>query len=466
MLTVVVFLLVLGFLVFIHEFGHFILAKRAGVRVEAFAFGFGPRLIGWKRGDTDYRICPIPLGGYVKMLGEDPSEEGADQRDSYAQKSVWTRVKIVTAGPLMNLLLPFLLMPLVYMIGIQEPAYLDKPPVVGWVDRDSPGETAGFQAGDRIVRIEGEAVPDWESAKILFASNPDKTLAVDVVRDEREVPLRITPESDGYRGGVTGLVQEIPPVVGALSPDMPAQQAGLREGDRILSINGEPVHEWAQMSAIIRGSPEEPLTLEVRRGADTLTFVVTPVLDEEIEGGMLGIAPEQDMVLKRYGPWMAVQQGVAQIGKSFLLTFYVLGKLFTGDLSIKTLGGPILIAKMTGDAARIGLASLLSFMAFLSLQLGILNLLPIPVLDGGYIAIALIEMVIRRPIPHKVLVPILTVFTALFILLFALIFLVYPLEKYLLGKKIYLTIIIICATPMPFIIRILEINAYTFKPET
>jgi len=401
-MTIVVFLLVLGFLVFIHELGHFLLAKRAGVRVEAFAFGFGPRLVGWKRGDTDYRICPIPLGGYVKMLGEDPAEEGADQKDSYARKPVWARVKIVVAGPLMNLALPFLLMPVVYMIGIQEPAYLDQPAVVGWVDEGSPAQQAGFQLGDTILRIRNEEVPDWETAKILFASNPEKLLSVVVRRGGEERTLEIRPSADGHRGGFTGLEHVIPPVVGALSPDMPAERAGIQPGDRILSIDGAPIREWAQLSSVIRGRPGEPLAMEIGRGTETLSLTVTPVLDEETEGGLVGIAPEEAVALKRYGPWDAVKNGFEHIGKSFLLTFYVLGKLITGDLSIKTLGGPILIAKMTGDAARVGLSNLLSFIAFLSLQLGILNLLPIPVLDGGHVVFLTLEAIRRKPVNLKV----------------------------------------------------------------
>jgi len=225
---------------------------------------------------------------------------------------------------------------------------------------------------------------------------------VDILRDGEERSLEITPNAAGHRGGFTGLAHIIPPVVGALVPDMPAEKAGLQEGDRILTIDGEAIQEWSQMSSIIRGSPEEPLAMEIGRGQETLSITITPVLDEETEGGLVGIAPEEAVILKRYGPWDAIKNGFAHIGKSFLLTFYVLGKLFTGDLSIKTLGGPILIAKMTGDAARVGLSNLLSFMAFLSLQLGILNLLPIPVLDGGHVVFLTLEAIRKKPINLKI----------------------------------------------------------------
>lgn len=402
MMTFGVFILVLGVLVFIHEFGHFLLAKRAGVRVETFSLGFGPRLVGWKRGDTDYRISAIPFGGYVKMTGEDPKQEGAEREDSFAKKSVAARLKIVLAGPTMNLLLPFLLMPLVYLVGIEQPRYLEMPAVVGWVEEDSPAAKAGFQPGDKILRIQGEEVLNWEEAKILFAANPDQSLQVEFLREGEELKTQITPESTGYEGGWTGLDHERPALVGAVSPDMPAEKAGLQAGDRIVSINGIDIRNWDQMAMIIRAHPEEPLSIEIQRADETVSVTASPTLDPETETGFLGIAYQEATVLKRFGLWESLKNGGRDVGRSFALTFYVLGKLFTGGLSIKTLGGPILIAKMTGDAARVGIASLLSFVAFLSLQLGILNLLPIPVLDGGHILFLSAEALLRRPVNVKI----------------------------------------------------------------
>lgn len=402
MMTFFVFILVLGILVFIHEFGHFLLAKRAGVRVETFSLGFGPRLLGWKRGETDYRISGIPLGGYVKMTGEDPKEEDAEREDSFAKKSVSARLKIVLAGPMMNLLLPFLLMPLVYLVGIEQPVYLDMPAVVGWVERDSPAEKAGFIRGDKILQIQGEEISTWEDANILFASNPDQPLHVEFLREGKRLSTEVTPESSGYAGGYTGLSHERPALVGGVSPGMPAEEAGLQAGDRIVSINGIAIHNWDQMAEIIRSHPEEPLVIEIGREGESFSVTATPTLDPETEVGLLGIAYQEAAVLKRFGLWKSLKNGFRDVGRSFVLTFYVLGKLFTGGLSIKTLGGPILIAKMTGDAARVGLSSLLSFVAFLSLQLGILNLLPIPVLDGGHVMFLTVEALLRRPVNVKI----------------------------------------------------------------
>ncbi len=406
MLTFVIFLVVLGLLVFVHEFGHFLLAKRAGVRVEAFSLGFGPRLIGKKYGDTDYRICAVPLGGYVKMVGEDPQDEDSGHEDSFAKKSVGARMKIVIAGPLMNLALPFILMPLVYLIGLHQPAYLDQPAVVGWVEEDSPGQEIGVQAGDRIAQIQGEEILTWERAKIVFAANPGTPLQITLQRQSERIQLEITPEPSGHTGGYTGLLHDMPPVISAVSPNMPAAEAGFKAGDRILSINDEPMQQWVQMASVIRSHPKEPLRLILQRGEESISVTVTPKAEKDpetdAEFGLLGIAPEEPAVFKRYGLWKSIKSGFGDIVETFKLTFYVLGKLFTGGLSIKTLGGPILIAKLTGDAARVGISSLLSFMAFLSLQLGILNLLPIPVLDGGYVLFLSLEAILRRPVNVKI----------------------------------------------------------------
>jgi regulator of sigma E protease len=302
----------------------------------------------------------------------------------------------------MNLLLPFLLMPMVYLVGIELPVYLDMPVVVGWVESETPAKTAGFRPGDRIVRIQGEEISTWEEAKILFASNPDQPLEVEFLREAERLTTQITPESTGYTGGYTGLSHQRPALVGAISPDMPAERAGLRAGDRILSIDGTDIHHWDQMAEIIRAHPDDPLLIEIERDGETSSFTASPTLDPETEAGLLGIAYQEETVLKRYGLWKSLQNGFRDVGQSFVLTFYVLGKLFTGGLSIKTLGGPILIAKMTGDAARVGLSSLLSFVAFLSLQLGILNLLPIPVLDGGHVLFLSMEALLRRPVNVKI----------------------------------------------------------------
>jgi regulator of sigma E protease len=309
MLTFAIFVVVLGLLVFIHEFGHFIMAKRAGVRVETFSFGFGPRLFGWKRGETDYRISALPLGGYVKMTGEDPKEEAAQSPYSFTMKSVWERMKIVVAGPLMNLLLPFFLMPLVYLIGIQQPAYLDAPPIVGWVEEGSPAEKAGFHTGDRIVSIQSEPTPTWERVDILFASNPGKALSVEILREPKVVRLTITPESRETSGGYTGLLQEMPPLIDSVEPNLPAAKAGLQKGDKIIAIQGERMIHWVQMAKIIRAHPQEPLEITILRGNETFTRTMEPERENESGTGILGITHLEETTFKRYGLMHSIRSG-------------------------------------------------------------------------------------------------------------------------------------------------------------
>ncbi len=401
MLTFGVFLIVLGLLVFIHELGHFLLAKRCGVRVETFSLGFGPRLFGWERGETDYRISAIPLGGYVKMTGEDPADEEADQNDSFAHKPVGDRMKIVIAGPIMNLFLPFLLMPLVYLIGIDQPAFLKAPAVIGWVTKDSPAEKSGFKCGDKIVKIGTKETPNWEKARIIFLLNPKKNLEVEIIRNGQHHLLQLLPEFSGI-GGYVGLRHKIPPVIGKSYPDMPAGKAGLQHGDVIISIDDQAVSHWIEMAMIIQAHPEEPLLFTIQRGEERFSVTIQPKRDPDTDTGLLGIsAPPEEMVFIRHGLWKSIQAGYQIIGESFLQTFVVLGKLLTGGLSMKTLGGPVKIAEMTGEAARLGLSSLIYFVAFLSLQLGILNLLPIPALDGGYVLFLSLEAILRRPVNRK-----------------------------------------------------------------
>ena len=304
---------------------------------------------------------------------------------------------------------------------------------MGWIAEDSPAVEAGFQQGDQILTIQGTEVSDWEDAKILFASNPDERLRVDILREGTPLTLEVVPESEGPRGGFTGLLHDMPAVVGAVAPGMPAVEAGIQEGDRILSIDGGPVSQWDQMARIIRDHPDVPLQITFQRGEEVHSVRITPEpfqdqrapsflgraiaflmeklgMEREAESedtqeesfGRIGIEYTEETLFKRYGLWESIKNGFQHIGKIMALTFYVLGKLVTGGLSAKTLGGPILIAKMTGDAARVGLASLLSFTAFLSLQLGILNLMPIPVLDGGHVLFLSLEAILRKPVNAKI----------------------------------------------------------------
>ncbi|UCD83640.1 MAG: RIP metalloprotease RseP [Deltaproteobacteria bacterium] len=399
MTTFISFIFVLGILIFIHELGHFLLAKRIGVEVEKFSLGFGPRLVGVRRGETDYVISALPLGGYVKLRGEDPGEELTNDPRELNSRSIGERLWIFGAGSLMNLILPFMLMPIVYLIGIQMPSYLDKEPLIGWVMEDSPAENSGLRPGDEIISINGEGIETWEELRTTIMANPGQELLIELKRGKQVIQRSLVSERDPENGtGSVGIVPPMRPIIGEVSPGYPAEEAGLREGDMITAIDGRQVSHWVEMSQIIRGNPDKELSFLISRGEGQFTADIRPKFNEEAGVGLIGIARYQETTLKKYKPLPAVVEGCKRVFVLFKLTFVVIGKLFTLNLSIKSLGGPIMIAQVASQAARSGFTDLLALMAFLSLQLGILNLLPIPVLDGGHLLFLGIESVLGRPV--------------------------------------------------------------------
>jgi regulator of sigma E protease len=400
--TVLVFLVVLGFLIFVHELGHFLVARWTGVRVLRFSLGFGPKIYSKQVGDTEYMVSAIPLGGYVKMAGDDPTEETPKQPDEFSARTLGERTRIVLAGPAMNIVVAFLLMPVVYLIGTQVPAFLEQPPVVGWVEEASPAQTAGFEAGDRLVSIGGTDVPTWEAAVSQLVRNPENAVEVVVERGDQRLTLPITVPAQFEKGaGTLGFLPEKPPVVGMVSPGMPAAVAGLKPGDEIVSLNGEPIHNWYQMSAAIQKNQGTQMTLGYRRDGAESTVELTPAMDDVAERWVIGIGGKDATLVRQYGLAEAVVKGTEKMWELTGLTFQVLGQLFTGNLSIKALGGPIMIAQVTGEAADSGFADVVRLVAFISLQLGIMNLLPIPVLDGGWLVFFLIEAVLGHPLNRR-----------------------------------------------------------------
>jgi regulator of sigma E protease len=395
-MTLVYFLIVIGILVFVHEFGHFIMAKRAGVRVEKFSLGFGPKLIGYKKGDTEYVISALPLGGYVKMAGENPDEEPTGAPDEFQSKSVWQRAKIAATGPLTNIILAFLVMPFVFMVG----TYTLGPARVGFVEKGSPAEQAGFQVGDIIEKINSRSITDWETAEMLIAVNPDTDLAVTVDRSGEKKTLALRPKLDAEQKiGVSGLYPDFPAEVGRLIPGLPAEKSGLQVNDKIIAVDATAVYYWNQFSTMVRKSQGKALTLTVEREQKKVQITVTP----REEGGryVIGIEPLVRMSFRKYGLGDSLRLGFNKTVEFIDLTVVTLRKLLTFNLSIKTLGGPVLIAQMSGKAAAAGLSSFLSFLAMISISLGILNLLPIPILDGGLILFLVIEAVRRKPLARK-----------------------------------------------------------------
>lgn len=398
MTTTISFIIVLGILVTAHELGHFLVAKVLGIGVERFSIGFPPKMFGFTRGETEYCVSWIPLGGYVKLKGEGPDEvvEDPDDPALFSSRPPHQRAGVILAGPLMNLILAFIVMPLVFIVGMAVPAYLDDAPVAGWVEPGSPADNVGIVPGDLILGVEGEETATWEQFFEKASQAGEKNFEVQVrgPAGVRSVTLDLAQAEDGR----IGLQPPMEPTIGGLSPGYPAQKAGVEKGDRVLSLGQIPVNHWSEMARIIHASAGKALTLKVLRGEEELSLSVTPVLDEKTGRGLMGISPMSQNVIRRFGPVEAVAKGFERNMEILGMTFSFIWDLVSGQSSIKNLGGPIMIFQVTGEAARAGLAQFLAFMAFLSLQLGVLNLFPIPVLDGGHLVFLTAEGILRRPL--------------------------------------------------------------------
>lgn len=403
MTTIISFIIVLGVLIFIHELGHFLVAKYSGVGVEKFSLGFGPKLFGVKKGETEYRLSLLPLGGYVKMVGESPGEtiSDEDRLRSFNHQPVLNRAAIVAAGPIMNLVLAAVLLPLIFMIGIQLPAYLEQPVIVGFVAPGEAADKAGIKTGDAIATMDGHPIHDWEEFLEEFALNPGKRMKAGVVREGKLLHLDIVPDTSEKTGvGYGGVYPPMKPLIGDVSEGYPAKAAGITAGDLIVSVDGKPLIHWAELEDIIHKSGEKKVFV-VDRAGETLTFEVTPKFNEDANVFLVGIARKEDYITRKYGLIDSIVKGY-DAGEEMTERLYLVVKgLVAGQYSLKTLGGPIMIAQVAGKAAETGLAEVLSLMAFLSLQLGIINLFPIPVLDGGHIMFFGLEAIKGKPLSER-----------------------------------------------------------------
>ncbi len=415
MLSLLAAVATLTLLVFVHEMGHFLVARRLGIRVERFSIGFGPALYERRIGKTDFRIAAIPLGGYVKMLGDTPDAEldEADRAHAFLAQPPWKRAAVGAAGPAANLLAPILLFAAVFMAGV--PALR---PVIGEVVAGSPAARAGIEVGDEILAVEGRPVDSWKEVTRTYRDHPTDPVELVVRRGTRELRLVVPPPATpaANRPADRGAFPTFPARIGVVQPGMPAAAAGIEPGDRVVAIDGEPVDSWEAMARIIRRNPETPLRFRLQRGDQEVEVEVTPRAvpnpraDQKEEpktigqvGVALGEPPPELYGLHRLGPGEALAAGYHRTVEVGLAIVGGIGQLFRHEVAAQSLGGPIMIVQMAGEQAARGLSDWLFFVAVISLNLGILNLLPIPILDGGHLLICAVEGVTRRPANPRIL---------------------------------------------------------------
>jgi regulator of sigma E protease len=390
------FLFVLGVLIFVHELGHFLMARRLGVRVLTFSLGFGPKLLKFTRGDTEYAISAIPLGGYVKMAGENPDEARSGRPDEFLSKTKWERFLVYIMGPAMNLLLAFVVTAAVLYQGAESPAYEQEPPIIGAVIENSPGAQAGLRVGDRIVSVGGREMKTWDQFFIEIGTRASRETELVVDRGGRQETIRVTPAPQTkYEVGEIGVLPKTRLQLAEVTPGMAADRAGLRRGDVILALDGKPDPEQQALIAYIKSNPNKPLRLSILRGGQPMDITVTP--EGEPGSALIGIriSPYEFRIIKP-GFVEALRLSLAKNWEWTRLIFRTLGGLFTRQTSVRQLMGPVGIAELSGGAAQLGWMHLFNLMAMISLNLGLLNLMPIPVLDGGHIFIMLLEGIARR----------------------------------------------------------------------
>lgn len=397
LVNVLSLIVVLGVLVFLHEGGHFLAARVVRARVSVFSLGFGKRLFGFARKGTDFRVSLIPLGGYVRIHGLGPDESDVVGTSSEPEPLLprGARAAILLAGPTANLLSAIVFIAVAYMIGVRVPAWQDLQPEIAWIDPTSPAAQAGLEAGDVVLSVDGTPVPTWRELELSTWTSPGRKLAVRFRRGGRELTAQLTPRPiTRYDLGYSGIAQPLPAEIPGFVPNSAGERAGLKVGDRITAINGEPVRHFYDMMKLVSANPDREITLSVERSGARIEIKATP---RNMDGqGKLGIPPPNPTVIRRLGPLAATAESVRECWRITRETFAVLGRLITFRASMKQMSGPIEIARFSGEAALAGIVPFIWLLGVISLQLAIFNLLPIPVLDGGHLAIIAFESGIRR----------------------------------------------------------------------
>lgn len=418
-LTILAFLVAIGVLVTVHEYGHFWVARRSGVKVLRFSIGFGRPLWRWRGKDqTEYVLGSLPLGGYVKMLDEREGEVAEeDLPRAFNRQSLGVRSAVVVAGPMANILFAIAAYWLAFVLGIA-----GIKPLVGEVTANTPAEKAGFRAGEEIIAVGEQATPTWAAVRhaLFVASQSGPRVSVTVSGPEGEEVLsldlsQVETDPEKVRDmlqqlGVQPVRPLLAPVIGKVLPDEPAVQAGFQTGDRILSAGGQPIDSWDEWVEFVRDRPGESFNVEIERGRERLVLTLQPAAVEGEEGsvGRIGAAPqppgelpEELQATLKYSPLAAVSQAVEKTWEIGSLTLVMLGKMLSGEVSTKSISGPITIAQYAGYSVQIGFVPFLNFLAVVSISLAILNLLPVPVLDGGHLLYYFIEWIRGRPLSEE-----------------------------------------------------------------
>ena len=424
LVSVIAFIVVIGVLVVIHEAGHFGMARLLGAPVEVFSVGFGRRLWGFERGGTDYRISLVPLGGYVRIpgLGPDESDVVGEATEEIELLPRWKRALILLAGPATNIVAAVLFIGVAYMMGVETPAFRSEPPVVGWIDPGSPAAEVDLEVGDLVVAVDGSPVTMWSELETSIVTAAENEVVLEVERRGRRHVVRMIPESvTRYGFGYSGLQPPVDPILVQVPAGSAARAAGLEPGDRVTAVDDEPVEQFYDLIRLISPRADEEITLDVLRDGQKLEITVVP---RDVGGeGKIGVPLIPPSKIEHLGPVAAFTTASLECRRMTVETFRIIGRLLTGKTSVKQVSGPIGIAQISGEAARSGLDSLIWFMGLISLQLGIFNLLPIPILDGGHLTIIAFESAIRRDLSLRVKERILEVgFYALILLMVVVLF--------------------------------------------